>query len=451
MLSIIKVLAKDIAQNYKSTNYKDIEEQFDISRSRNFFPWGIFFADVFFLNKGFDIIIGNPPYVDSEEMTRSNKDLREVYKKYQSAKGNWDLYIPFIELGLRLLKENGIISYIVKNTLISSKYSEEIRNILLNFNFLELRDYSIVNVFKEADVYPIVFRLQKSNSKNATIKMTNMKSITDKSMESKINKSDFYKNIYWDCYFSKKENVEILKKLINQKTFGDNFVSTILSGCTVSEAYKIKERLKDNSNINKKYFKLINSGTIDPYTSFWGYKKTQYIKDSYDFPIVNKDDLKKISKKRYEISQKEKLIIANMTRGIECFYDYNMEYLAGKSTIVILKGKGGIPLEFLQGILNSKLINFFILIFFNSLKMSGGAINFGPQQLSLVPFPNNKKFLNEVCKLVININQLKEKNVDADISSQLFEIDKYIFKSFEIDDGEINQVENFLKETFQYN
>ena len=42
---------------------------------------GNFFADVFFLNKGFDIIIGNPPYVDSEEMTRSNKDLREVYKK----------------------------------------------------------------------------------------------------------------------------------------------------------------------------------------------------------------------------------------------------------------------------------------------------------------------------------------------------------------------------------
>ena len=66
-------------------------------------------------------------------MTRSNKDS-ESCKKHQSAKENWDLIYHSLSL-MKTSKKNGIISYIVKNTLISSKYSEEIRNILLNFNF----------------------------------------------------------------------------------------------------------------------------------------------------------------------------------------------------------------------------------------------------------------------------------------------------------------------------
>ena len=56
---------------------------------------------------GFDVVIGNPPYVDSESMTKSYPNERIfISKKYQSASGNWDLFIPFIELGIQILKND---------------------------------------------------------------------------------------------------------------------------------------------------------------------------------------------------------------------------------------------------------------------------------------------------------------------------------------------------------
>ena len=101
----------------------------------------------------------------------------------------------FIELGLNLLKKDGIISYIVKNTLVSAKYSEQIRKILSDLNLIEFRDYSVVDLFKEADVYPLVFRAQKLR-KNDYTKMINVKSIDEINHNYEIRKKDFYKNIW---------------------------------------------------------------------------------------------------------------------------------------------------------------------------------------------------------------------------------------------------------------
>ena len=83
--------------------------------SKPYVLWQLDFARVFREKGGFDIVIGNPPYVDSEEMTRSMPEQREIYsKKYSCAKGNWDLFVLFIEKGMDLLAENKTISYIVK-------------------------------------------------------------------------------------------------------------------------------------------------------------------------------------------------------------------------------------------------------------------------------------------------------------------------------------------------
>ena len=61
-------------------------------------------------------------------MMKHIPEVREYCKrKYNSAKGNWDIFIIFIELGLRLLRQNGNMSYIVPNKLVGDKYSEELR------------------------------------------------------------------------------------------------------------------------------------------------------------------------------------------------------------------------------------------------------------------------------------------------------------------------------------
>ena len=75
---------------------KDLIVYTEGRKPKEFFLWNVYFAEVFLQKDGFDIVIGNPPYIDSEEMSKSQKELR-IYctNKFKSAKGNWDLYIPF--------------------------------------------------------------------------------------------------------------------------------------------------------------------------------------------------------------------------------------------------------------------------------------------------------------------------------------------------------------------
>lgn len=443
---LLNVLNEEKSNNFEIKENKEyLKNIFSSKYKRNCFPWGIFFADVFYNNKGFDIIIGNPPYVDSEEMVRSDKQLRDKYTRiYSSAEGNWDLFVIFCELGLNLLKDNGVISFIVKNTLVASTYSKKLREKFSKINVKEIIDYSTVDVFKEADVYPMIFRVQKSIKQDDYVKMTVMEKIDKIHNQNLIEKKFFYKNTIWDFYFSDPSIFKIIKKLLLNNTYGDPYVSTILSACTVDEAYKIKKILIEQSEDKKNFYKLINSGTLEPFFSTWGDDKTQYIKDQYKYPVVNIKKLEKISKLRSNITLSKKLIVANMTRGIECFYDHEAKFLAGKSTTVILPGKGKYSLDIMAAFLNSDITNFFVLIFFNSLKMQGGAINFGPKQIGQIPIPKKIKFEEKISKLVKDIIKTKSTNIRGEVGKEMVELNDLIFKNFDLNQNEIVIIKNYL-------
>ena len=92
-----------------------------------FFLWHIYFKEVFD-NGGFDIVIGNPPHIDSETMVKVMPKERELYsKKFACASGNWDMFIVFIEFSISMLKKDGIFSNIIPNKLIAAKYGVELR------------------------------------------------------------------------------------------------------------------------------------------------------------------------------------------------------------------------------------------------------------------------------------------------------------------------------------
>ncbi|KZL91313.1 Eco57I restriction-modification methylase domain-containing protein [Clostridium magnum] len=75
------------------------------------------------------------------------------------------MYIPFIEKGLKILKTNGIMCYIVPNKLTGANYSKQIRSMLSQYSILSFRDYSEIKVFDDANVYPVVFSLKKTKQK----------------------------------------------------------------------------------------------------------------------------------------------------------------------------------------------------------------------------------------------------------------------------------------------
>ncbi len=83
--------------------------------------------------KGFDLIIGNPPYIRQEELKELKPHLAKNYKVY---KGTSDIYTYFYELGFNVLKENGILSFITSNKYTRAGYGEALREFLLKNTYI---------------------------------------------------------------------------------------------------------------------------------------------------------------------------------------------------------------------------------------------------------------------------------------------------------------------------
>ncbi len=131
------------------------------------FNWQKEFPQVF-EKGGFDVVIGNPPYVSaimqvaSEEMSKQRQAIIDS-ARYKSLYQKWDLYIPFIELGIRhLCKENGLCAMIVPYPLVNQLYAQKSREMLLDeFSLYEVSDLKGTKVFEDAVVTSTMFFVQK--------------------------------------------------------------------------------------------------------------------------------------------------------------------------------------------------------------------------------------------------------------------------------------------------
>ncbi|QGU94454.1 N-6 DNA methylase [Clostridium bovifaecis] len=336
------------------------------------FNWKLKFKEIL-ESGGFDIVIGNPPYIDSTKMKKQQNHVRDYCKKnYKTTKGNWDMYIPFIEKGIDLLKDKGIIAYIVPNKIIGAPYSKEMRNKLSSMNMLYLKDYSEINLFADASVYTIAFIAQNTAIKT-DVKVELYDSRRNQWNKSIIRHSEFYSDINWGKYFIKDEQaIKIINK-INKNSKLSKY-ATVNEAATVGEAYEIKQYLVDyNKNLELDHFKkLINTGVIDPYISLWGKEKTTYLKERYLKPIISRKNLEDLNYNRLNQSDKEKIIIAGMCKKLECYYDTG-EYLAGKSTVIIYDSE--LNLKYITAILNSELMEFYFKGCYTTLSLSNKYIN----------------------------------------------------------------------------
>jgi hypothetical protein len=402
---------------------------------RPYFLWHLFFKDVF-ERGGFDIVIGNPPYVDSENMTINTPELREYLNDiFSTTVGNWDLFVPFIEFGLEINKSKGVFSFIIPNKVLGATYTLELRKYISTKNLIEIRDYSRLNIFTEANVYPVTLIIKKEINKSL-VKMTVMESKQRINTSNLINPDIFYKDLFWDKYFFHPKIVDIITKMSMLKTLGNNKEITILGASTVSEAYLIKKILT-SSKTNKNALKFINTGTIDKWISLWGVKKTQYLKESYEYPIVLNSDIKSISQTRYKQSKSPKIIVAGMSNEIEVFLDKDGVYLAGKSTSIIL---GDLEdLKIYAAFLNSKAVSFYVYLNYHSLKMAGGYLNINNEILSNIPIPslnksNKKLIISFVDKLLESIDDSKG------IEIILNKLDNLIYRLFDFNYQEVKEI-----------
>ncbi|MCZ8188703.1 MAG: Eco57I restriction-modification methylase domain-containing protein [Microcystis sp. LE19-338.1B] len=128
----------------------------------NAFEWRFEFPEVLddkgnFI--GFDVIIGNPPYIRQEELKNIKPILQKIYQSYT---GIADLFVYFYERGLQILKNKGYLTYISSNKYFRSGYGEKLRQLLSDSTkILNLIDFGDFPVFEEATAYPSIIALSK--------------------------------------------------------------------------------------------------------------------------------------------------------------------------------------------------------------------------------------------------------------------------------------------------
>jgi hypothetical protein len=309
---------------------------------------------------GFDIVLGNPPYIDAESMTIHFPHWRHYCStRYRTATGNWDIFCLFIEKALELCRPGGLHSFIVPNKLAAAEYAAMTRSLLSDENqLLSLRDYSQEAVFTAA-IYPLVYVVKKlPPPPQPVLKPAAPWLLSNNSHQSRL-----------------------LHRLRDTfPTLGT--IAQVSGAATVAEAYQLQPLIVDRAEAEPGDLQLVNSGTIDRYRLLWGIKPLRYLGTSYQFPRLPSHHLSQLSQRRQDQAKRAKIIVAGMTQTLECALDSNGSFIAGKSTSIIYTP---LDLRYLLGLLNSRLINFFFTNLVRGNGLQGGYLRVGPPQLRQLP------------------------------------------------------------------
>jgi hypothetical protein len=249
----------------------------------NAFVWEEEFPEVF-EQGGFDVVIGNPPYLGGRDW--KNKEIENYFlNKYEVAEYQFDMYILFWELGIRLTKEEGLSSYITPNTWLNNQKNTQLRNYILSkTSIISLVDYSQIEVFKDATVLTTIAILKKSTHNEETIIFKpidgNLVKINSISQSIWLNNDYHIMNIN----LSAKDNV-LLKKIESQSVALEEIAKIKFGvklyekgkGKPKQESYFSKDKIyESNTQEDETYRKYLTGKDIDKYTYFWNNTWVKY-------------------------------------------------------------------------------------------------------------------------------------------------------------------------------
>ena len=381
---------------------------------------------MFNVKEGFDIVIGNPPYISAIDLKKSlgNTNYKYLKSLFQTSKGTVDMYVYFFEKGLNLLCDGGTLSFITPNKYLSANYGKTLRAYLMtNAKITTVLDVSRDSVF-DADTYPVVSIIRKSSD----TKTYEFIAIDKYKIEHKFNSSQLSELPENNWGFILSTKYKLTKKiLLKSKSILD--VCKINATSTASEADEFHNSLYNDEKIG---LKLINTGTIDPYCNFWGARTLTDKGEQYLYPMLP-NNAKILGINRYNLYNSPKIIIAKMSLRLEGCFDEKGEY-ASINTNCLHSIKVS-PLK-LMGWIHSKLFNYIYECYFEGLRMSGNYLPFTAPYLSCMCVPVNINFL-EIDNLVSSIFNAKRLAVDTDITALEQQIDLLIYHLYNLTYDEV--------------
>lgn len=472
-------------EKYKA-EIKEIKES---AVYRNAFEWRFEFPEVLdekgsFI--GFDVVIGNPPYIRQEELTEYKLWFKKNMKLYS---GLSDIYIFFIEKGFTILKKYGLFNYIMPNKFLIAGYGESARNFLLTHQIINVIDFGDIQVFNEATTYPLILIAVKDGtvSNFDSVKVNALDLSSDFNSYVELNKisipQHILKNDAW--IISDQHDQKLLERIKSNGVCLEKYIRSeakrgIVTGLT--EAFTIDENTKQelinkNKNNGDVIKPLLQGRDIQPYITTKQSKYLLFI--PWHFPLHTNPSIIGASvsaelqfKKEYpdifsHLSlYKEKLSARNKAEtGIRYEWyamqryasDYYKEFEKPKIMYQVMQVKPCfvydedgmycnnsiwfIPTEdkVLLGILNSKIGWWLISKHCTAIQNGYQLIWDYFRQIPIVCGTLQQR--NIIAELVNQVLKLKKENHCADVSELINQIDKLVYQLYGLTEEEIKIVE----------
>jgi hypothetical protein len=391
------------------------------------------------LKDGFNIVIGNPPYGVSIK-----GDYRDAVENNLGKVPDYEIYYYFIEVARRLLNHTGIKSYILPNTFLFNVFATEFRKRLLDqWNILCLCDCTAFKIFEEATIYNTITLMEKNSAINKYIgykpteECSNFLDLSTRPTKFILKEELLGNNQNWALVFRlPKPILELTSKIKRNKVPLAEFFIDYSQGLIAYDRYRGQDRktIKNrifHSRINKAGWKKWLWGEdVTPYLVKWN--GIEYI--NYPSGIANPRDPKYF--------KGERILVREITNP-KIYAGYTTEESYNDPAIInILKSKGNnFDLKCLLALLNSKLATFYH--FNSSPKATKGSFpKILVDDIKNFPLPIlNDNMKNSINKLVNKILILKKQNSEVDTTALERQIDKLVYKLYDLTDDEIAIIE----------
>jgi len=349
------------------------------------FNWQKEFPEIF-AKGGFDVVIGNPPYVDMRNIKR--EDIVYFKSKYKTASNRVNLFGLFVEKSFNLLKDLSEYGMIIHRNLIRSNEYEKCRDLVLNNtelnSILSFKNGVFEGVTGEMTV--LTFTKNKDLNKDNEVKIFNYeRNITESVSESLINQSSFNKCLgkRFNVYLTKAKS-KVLDKITKDVIDLSN-ISYTLQGIIAGD----EKKFVSNNKETDKHVPIIRGRDIDRYNAVKPYEYIYYIEGT---KVLTR------SRKRENFEYPIKILTQHVSGGINAYIDTDMLFYMQTINGTIITDNNFSP-YFIQSILNSKLIGFYYDNIFNIGAEFTTAVAI--ENLDLIPIkkiPNAEQlpFINKV-------------------------------------------------------
>jgi len=409
-----------------------------------------------FQDGSFDVVIGNPPYVESRDIEDEN--WKHYRQKYSSAHKRFDLSVLFIEKAIDVLRNNGLLGMIISNKFSVSDYGYGVRKFILdNCRIQQIVDVSNIDVFKDASTYPYIMILQKEQNKikrdSNVIKVKRVFADTElKSMEefSKIKQASFLESPNYIFSIDSTAKISRILDVIKSESVPLGEICEMKDGIHTGN---IRDKLILDHKENDDCKRLITAESIDRYSIKWNGLWVDYRRELIDTKKKEYGSLR--NPRIFEAS--EKLLTALFGLRPEVAYDDGRLYANNSVKIVLARDKD-MNLKWILAILNSNLMAFYYRILFAPTHVRGGYIQFYPKDFLRLPIKKIKqekrndltKLVDEILSLNIHLSNFGDKKtsdtakIEEEIKKTDAKIDELVYELYGLTGEEIRIVENSL-------